>query len=134
MKLPVICEAQYCEARMAPNIEATTERAARSPNTITQRVRSQRQKSKTARHALRGGWDGNNHLTDGVSSNLESCWSRSVVTAIRLSTQRVWHTFNYDVTISNGVNLCHLAWGIPIVITYLYSSPYCIPSIPLAAC
>ena len=30
----------------------------------------------------------------------------SVITAIRLSTQRVWHTFNYDVTVSNGVNLC----------------------------
>ena len=27
--------------------------------------------------------------------------------AVRLSTQRVWHTFNYDVTVSNGVNLCH---------------------------
>ena len=43
----------------------------------------------------------NNHLTDG-SFNLESCWSRSVlsvITAIRLSTQRVWHTFNYDVTV-----------------------------------
>ena len=26
---------------------------------------------------------------------------------VRLSTQRVWHTFNYDVTVSNGVNLCH---------------------------
>ena len=51
----------------------------------------------------------NNHLTNGVSFNLESCWSRSVlsvITAIRLSTQRVWHTFNYDVTVSNGVNLC----------------------------
>ena len=51
----------------------------------------------------------NNHLTDGVSFNLESCWSRSVlsvITAIRLSTQRVWHTFNYDVTVSNDVNLC----------------------------
>ena len=51
----------------------------------------------------------NNHLTNGVSFNLESCWSRSVssvITVIRLSTQRVWHTFNYDVTVSNGVNLC----------------------------
>ena len=34
---------------MAPTIEATTERATRSPNTITQHVRSQRQKSQTAR-------------------------------------------------------------------------------------
>ena len=31
----------------------------------------------------------------------------AVITAVRLSTQRVWHTFNYDITISNGVNLCH---------------------------
>ena len=30
----------------------------------------------------------------------------SVITAIRLSTQRVSHTFNYDITVSNGVNLC----------------------------
>ena len=57
----------------------------------------------------------NNHLTNGVSFNLESCWSRSVlsvITAICLSTQRVWHTFNYDVTVSNGVNLCRpsLLW------------------------
>ena len=29
------------------------------------------------------------------------------IMAVRLSTQRVWHTFNYDVTVSNGVNLCH---------------------------
>ena len=27
--------------------------------------------------------------------------------AVRLSTQRVWHTFNYDVTVSNDVNLRH---------------------------
>ena len=31
----------------------------------------------------------------------------SVIMAVRLSTQRVWHTFSYDVTVSNGVNLCH---------------------------
>ena len=31
----------------------------------------------------------------------------AVIMAVRLSTQRVWHTFNYDVTVSNGVNLCH---------------------------
>ena len=31
----------------------------------------------------------------------------AVIMAICLSTQRVWHTFNYDVTVSNGVNLCH---------------------------
>ena len=30
----------------------------------------------------------------------------AVIMAVRLSTQRVWHTFNYDVTVSNGVNLC----------------------------
>ena len=33
----------------------------------------------------------------------------AVIMAVRLSTQRVWHTFNYDVTVSNGVNLCHPA-------------------------
>ena len=37
----------------------------------------------------------------GVVSN------SAVIMAVRLSTQRVWHTFNYDVTVSNGVNLCH---------------------------
>ena len=40
---------------------------------------------------------------------LEFCWSHSVLSfimAIRLSTQRVWHTINSDVTVSNGVNLC----------------------------
>ena len=37
----------------------------------------------------------------GVISN------SAVIMAIRLSTQSVWHTFNYDVTVSNGVNLCH---------------------------
>ena len=26
----------------------------------------------------------------------------AVIMAGRLSTQRVWHTFNYDVTVSNG--------------------------------
>ena len=31
----------------------------------------------------------------------------AVLMAIRLSTQRVWHTFNYDVSNSNDVNLCH---------------------------
>ena len=31
----------------------------------------------------------------------------AVIMAVRLSTQRVWHTFNFDVTVSNGVNLCH---------------------------
>ena len=31
----------------------------------------------------------------------------AVIMAVRLSTRRVWHTFNYDVTVSNGVNLCH---------------------------
>ena len=32
----------------------------------------------------------------------------AVIMAIRLSTQRVWQdAFNYDVTVSNGVNLCH---------------------------
>ena len=30
----------------------------------------------------------------------------AVIMAVRLITQRVWHTFNYDVTVSNGVNLC----------------------------
>ena len=34
MKLPVICEAQYCEARITPTIEAATARATRSPNTM----------------------------------------------------------------------------------------------------
>ena len=28
----------------------------------------------------------------------------AVIMAVRLNTQRVWHTFNYDVTVSNGVN------------------------------
>ena len=31
----------------------------------------------------------------------------AVIMAVRLSTQRVWNTFNYDVTVSNGVNLSH---------------------------
>ena len=37
----------------------------------------------------------------GVVSN------SAVIMAVHLSTQRVWHTFNYDVTVSNGVNLSH---------------------------
>ena len=40
----------------------------------------------------------------GVVSN------SAVIMAVHLSTQRVWHTFNYDVTVSNGVNLCHPAY------------------------
>ena len=31
----------------------------------------------------------------------------AVIMAVRQSTQRVWHTFNYDVAVSNSVNLCH---------------------------
>ena len=30
----------------------------------------------------------------------------SVITAIRVSTQRSWHTFNYDVTVSNESLAC----------------------------
>ena len=34
MELPVICEAQYCEARMTPSIEATAARATGFPDAI----------------------------------------------------------------------------------------------------
>ena len=47
----------------------------------------------------------NNHLTDGVSFSLESCWSRSAITAISSKYTEGVVTFNYDVTVSNGVNL-----------------------------
>ena len=64
----------------------------------------------------------NNHLTDGVSFNLEYCWS-CVITAICLSTQRVWHTFSYDITVSNGVNLCR---PVPFLsVPGFPASPYC---------
>ena len=58
-----------------------------------------------------------NHLTDGVSFTLRCCWHHFVLSKILLQLPIPDHTegvvgskkwCNYDVTVSNGVNLCDL--------------------------
>ena len=53
----------------------------------------------------------NNHLTDGISFNLQSCWCLSKLCCHHghssKYTEGVAHIKNDDVTVSNGVNLCH---------------------------